>query len=76
MVTHFSGVLHVILGRIVENLCISNVGAVQEAEEVDTSAEGDDAQILLKDKLLLIGSRICDLFMKLLVQNISTIVTR
>lgn len=44
--------LQVVVGRHVEDLCIADVGAVEEAEEVDAGGDGDDASVLLPEKLL------------------------
>lgn len=52
LVAHVGGVLQVVVGRHVEDLCIADVGAVEEAEEVDAGGDGDDAGVLLPEEFL------------------------
>jgi hypothetical protein len=46
-------VLQVVVGGDVEDFGVANVGAVEEAEEVDACRDGDDADVLLPEELLL-----------------------
>lgn len=50
VVGHVRRGLHVVAGARVEDLGVADVGAVEEAEEVDGGGEGDDAEILLPDE--------------------------
>lgn len=52
LIAHVGGVLQVIVGRDIEDLCIADVGAVEEAEEVDARGDRDDAGVLLPEKFL------------------------
>jgi len=47
--------LHVILRVGVEDLGIADIGAIEEAKEVDACRERDDPQVLLPDEGLLLG---------------------
>lgn len=56
VVRHAGGVLQVIIGRVIEDFGVADVSAVKEAQEVDGRAEGDDAEVLLEDEFLFLGS--------------------
>lgn len=52
LVAHVGSVLQVVVGRHIEDLCVADVGAVEEAEEVNAGGDGDDASVLLPEKFL------------------------
>lgn len=56
VIRHVGSMLQVIIGRVIEDFGIANVSAVKEAQEINGGAEGDDAEVLLEDEFLFLGS--------------------
>ena len=56
VVRHAGGVLQVIIGRVIQDFGVADVSAVKKAQEIYGGAEGDDAEVLLEDELLFLGS--------------------